>query len=62
MADDLRLFGITGDWSTVGLDPGVCYSTVHKGGCRFMATWVKEEGNVSKPRQRKERSGRGGQG
>ena len=31
VADDLRLFGITGDWSTTVLDPGVWYSTVHEG-------------------------------
>ena len=36
VADDLRLFGITGDWSTSTLDPGVWYSAEHKGGCRFM--------------------------
>ena len=43
VADDLRLYGITGDWSTTALDPGVWYSTVRDGGCRFMAAWVKEE-------------------
>ena len=54
MADDLWLFGITGDWSTAALDPGVWYySIVHEGGCRFMAAWVKEEENASKHRQRK---------
>ena len=53
VADDLRLFGITGDWSTAALDPGVGYSTIHEGGCRFMAAWVKEEENASKHRQRK---------
>ena len=37
VADDLRLFGITGDWSTAALDPWVWYSAVHEGGCRFMA-------------------------
>ena len=36
VADDLRLFGITGDWSIAALDPGVWYSTVHAGGYRFM--------------------------
>ena len=51
--DDLQLFGITGDWSTAALDPGVWYSTVHDGGCRFMAAWVKEEENGSKQRQKK---------
>ena len=54
MADDLRLFGITGDWSTAALDPMVWYSTVvDEGGCRFMAAWVKAEENASKHRQRK---------
>ena len=53
MAEDLRLFDITGDWSTAALDPGVWYSTVHEGGCRFMVAWVKGEENASKQRQKK---------
>ena len=53
VADDLRLFGITGDWSTAALDPGVWYGTVHEGGCRFIAAWVKEEENASKQRSKK---------
>ena len=53
MADDIRLSGITGDWSTAALDPGVWYSVVHEGGCRFMAAWVKEEENASNQRQKK---------
>ena len=53
VADDLRLFGITGDWSTAALDPGVWYSAVHEGGCRFMVAWVKEEENASSHRQKK---------
>ena len=40
VADDLRLFGV---W----------YSTVHEGGYRIMAAWVKEEENASKHRQKK---------
>ena len=43
VAKDLRLFGITGDWSTVALDPGAWYGTVREGGCGFMPAWVKEE-------------------
>ena len=43
VAEIVGLFGITGDWSTAALDPGVWYSTVREGGCRFMAAWVKEE-------------------
>ena len=53
VADDLRLFGITGDWSTAAFDPGVWYSAVHEGVCRFMAAWVKEEENASDQRQKK---------
>ena len=53
VADDLRLFGITRDWSTAALDPEVWYSAVHEGGCRFMAAWVKEEEDVSNQRQKK---------
>ena len=62
VADDLRLFGITGDWSTTALDPGAWYSTVHEGGCRFMAAWVREEECVQSTRVEEERSGRGRQG
>ena len=53
MAEILRLFGITGDWSTAPVDPGVWYSTVREGGCRFMAAWVKEKGKGFEHRQRK---------
>ena len=53
MAEDLRLFGITGDWNTAALDPGAWYSTVRDGGCRFMDTWVKKEEKASEHRQRK---------
>ena len=53
MADDLRLFGVTEDWSTAPLDPGAWYNTVHERGCRFMAAWVKEEENASNQRQKK---------
>ena len=53
VAEDRRLFGITGDWSTAALDSGVWHSTVHEGGCRFMATRVKENENAPEHRQRK---------
>ena len=53
MAEDRRLFGITGDWSTVAFDPGVWYSTVRDEGCRFMAASVKEEEKASEHRQKK---------
>ena len=46
MAEGRRLFGITGDWSTAALDPGVWYSTARAGGCRFKAAWVGGEGEI----------------
>ena len=52
-ADDLRLFGVTGDWKTAALDPGAWYNTVQEGGCRFMAAWVREDENASNQRQKK---------
>ena len=53
MADDLWLFGVTGDWKTAALDPGAWYNTVQEGGCRFMAAWVREEENAYNQRQKK---------
>ena len=53
MADDLRLFGVTGDWRTAALDPGAWYNSVHERGCRFMAAWVREEENASNQWQKK---------
>ena len=54
MAEDRRVFGNTGDWSTAALDPGIWYSTVYEGGCcRFMGAWVKEEKKAPVNRQRK---------
>ena len=52
-AEDCRVVGITGDWSTAALDPGVWYSTVREGGCRFMAAWAREEEKASENQQRK---------
>ena len=58
VADDLRLFGVTGDWKTAALDPGAWYNTVQEGGCRFMAAWVREEENASNQRQNRRREKR----
>ena len=55
VAEDRRLFGITGVSSTATLDPGVWCSTAREGSCRFMAAWVKEEEKSSEHRQRKSR-------
>ena len=43
VAEDRRVLGITGDWSTTSLDPGAWYNSVCEGGCWFMAGWVREE-------------------
>ena len=48
MAEDRRLFGITGDRSTAAFDPGVWFSTVRESGCRFRVAWAKEEEKASK--------------
>ena len=53
MAEDRRLFGIARDWSTAALDLEVWRSTVHEGGCRFMAAWMGGEEKASVHRQRK---------
>ena len=53
VAEDRRLFGITGNWFTAALDPGVWHSTVREGGCRLMAAWVREKENASERRQGK---------
>ena len=50
VAEGPWLFGITGDWNTVALDPGAWSSTVRGGGCRFMAAWVKVEEKASEHR------------
>ena len=47
MAEDRRVFDITGDWSIAALDPGVWYGTVCEGGCRFMAAWAREEDKMA---------------
>ena len=53
VADDLRLFGVTGYWRTAALDPGAWYKIVHEVSCRFMAAWMREEENASNQRQKK---------
>ena len=56
VAEDNWILGITGGWSTAALDPGVWYSTLREGGCRFIAAWVKEEEKAYEHRQRKKRT------
>ena len=47
------MFGITEDWSTAPLDPGVWCSTVCEGVYSFMAAWMREEEKASENRQGK---------
>ena len=64
VAGDHQVFGITGDWSTATLDPGVWQSTVCGEGCRLIVYSRMGEGEgkgVRKPTE-EERSGKGGQG
>ena len=42
VAEDRRMFGMTGDWSTAALDPGIWYITLCKRGCRFMVARARE--------------------
>ena len=53
MAEDDRVFGITGNRSTVALDPGVWNNTVCEGGYKFMVAWMREKGEASENRQGK---------
>ena len=53
MAEDRRLFGIRGTGALPHFGPGVWYSTVREGRCRFMAAWVKEDEKASEHQQRK---------
>ena len=52
VAEDLRLFGITGDWNTAALHPGAWHSTVREGGCRFMVARVKRRPNTDRGREK----------
>ena len=61
VADDLRLFGVTGDWKTAALDPGAWYNTVQEGGCRLVYGRVGEgRRECVQSTAEEERSGRGG--
>ena len=61
VADDLRLFCVTGDRRTAAHDPGAWYNKVHEAGCRVY-------GRVGEGRRKcvqstaEERRGKGGQG
>ena len=51
--NDVRAFGIPGNWMTTALDEGVWNDTVFEGGRRFMVAWRKEEENAARTRQEK---------
>ena len=52
VAEDVRAYGIDGDWKAAALEQGAWDDTVIKGGCRFMAGWRDEE-SAAITRQRK---------
>ena len=53
VAEDVRAFGIGGDWKAAALERGAWDDTVIAGGRRFMAGWRKEEESAAITRQRK---------
>ena len=53
MAEDVRAFGIGGDWKVAALERGAWDDTVIEEVRRFMAGWREEEESVAMTRQRK---------
>ena len=53
MAEDVRAFGVGGDWKAPALERGAWDDTVIEGGRRFMAGWRDEEESAAITRQRK---------
>ena len=53
MAEDVRAFGIGGDWKAAALERGAWDDTVIEGGRRFMARWREEEDSATITWQRK---------
>ena len=51
--NDIRVFGIAGDWQTMALETEVWVETVTDGRQRFMATCRKEEAGAGRHRQEK---------
>ena len=56
VAEDVRAFGIGGDWKAAALERGAWDDTVIEGGRRFMAGWREEEESAAITRQRKRES------
>ena len=53
MAEDVRTFGIGGDWQAAALERGAWDDTVIEGGRRFVVGWREEEESTAITRQKK---------
>ena len=53
MAEEVRAFGIGGEWKVAPLERGAWDDTVIEGSRRFMAGWREEKENAAITRQRK---------
>ena len=55
VAEDRRMCGVAGDWSTAALEPRACYTTQSnrcaKRVAGFTAAWVREAEKASETRQ-----------
>ena len=51
MLNDIRAFGIAGDWKETALKTEVWVETVTEGGRRFMAAWKEEEVDAARHRE-----------
>ena len=51
--NDIRVFGITGNWKTMVLKAEVWVKAVTEGGRRFMAAWREEEEDAARHHQEK---------
>ena len=53
LLNDIRAFGIAGDWEAASLEAEGWVGTAMKSGWRFMAAWRKEEVDADKHHQEK---------
>ena len=56
--NDIRAFGIAGDWKATTLEAEVRVDMVAEGGLRFMAAWRKEEVDAARHRREKREAAR----
>ena len=52
--NNIRTFGIAGDWKATALEAEVWVETATEGGRRFIAAWRKEEFYAARHRQKRE--------